>query len=111
MRVRSGVDTSLKKISSADWKIDMDELESKVTSRTRMLVLNTPHNPIGKVFDKDELEQIADFAIRHDLIVLSDEVYERLVYDGMEHVRIATLDGMWDRTITVGSAGKSFCGE
>lgn len=93
--------------TSADWILDMDELESKISPKTKMLILNTPHNPIGKVFSRKELEAIAGVCKKHNLLVLSDEVYEHLVIDG-EHVRIASLPGMWERTITVGSAGKTF---
>ncbi|KAI3646443.1 hypothetical protein MP228_009371 [Amoeboaphelidium protococcarum] len=95
--------------SAADWTFDREYLESQISAQTKMIVVNTPHNPVGKVFSRAELEQIAEIAIKHNLIVISDEVYERLIYPGAEHVRIATLPGMWDRTITVGSAGKSFC--
>ncbi|KAH9934306.1 pyridoxal phosphate-dependent transferase [Fomitopsis serialis] len=89
------------------WTLDVDELRRAITPRTKMLVLNTPHNPVGKVFTRAELEAVAQLADAHDLLVMSDEVYERLVYD-REHVRFATLPRMWDRTITVGSAGKLF---
>lgn len=93
--------------TSADWSLDLAELESSITPKTKMLILNTPHNPIGKVFSKQELEALSEVCSKHDLLVLSDEVYEHLVIDG-EHVRIASLPGMWNRTITVGSAGKTF---
>lgn len=93
--------------SSADWKINIEELKAAVTSKTKMLILNTPHNPIGKVFSRVELEQLASLCIEHNILVLSDEVYEHLVIDG-EHIRIASLPGMWERTFTVGSAGKTF---
>jgi len=73
-----------------------------------MIIVNTPHNPVGKVFTKAELEMIAGLAEKHNLLVMADEVYDCLVFDGKEHVRIANLPGMWDRTVTVGSAGKSF---
>lgn len=96
-----------KSTTSADWKLDLVELESVISSKTRMLILNTPHNPIGKVFSRQELEQLSEICKKYDLLVLSDEVYEHLVIDG-EHVRIASLPGMWERTITVGSAGKTF---
>lgn len=93
--------------TSADWCLDMKELEANISSKTKMLVLNTPHNPIGKVFSRQELEALAEVCKKHDILVLSDEVYEHLVIDG-EHIRMASLPGMWDRTITVGSAGKTF---
>lgn len=100
-------DPKLSITTSADWILDLEELESNITDKTKMLILNTPHNPIGKVFSRQELENLAEICKRRDILVLSDEVYEHLVIDG-EHVRIASLPGMWDRTITVGSAGKTF---
>lgn len=100
-------DTNSAITTSADWNLDLSELEANITPKTKMLILNTPHNPIGKVFSRAELESLSDVCKKHDLIVLSDEVYEHLVIDG-EHVRIASLPGMWERTITVGSAGKTF---
>ncbi|KAL0582020.1 arylformamidase [Marasmius crinis-equi] len=96
------------KSTSNDWTIDVEELRRAVTSRTKMIVVNTPHNPVGKVFTRKELEDIAAVAEEFNLIVMSDEVYDCLVFDGKEHISIATLPGMWDRTVTVGSAGKSF---
>lgn len=96
-----------KPTTSADWQLDMKELEAKINSKTKMLILNNPHNPVGKVFSREELTEIGNLCIKHDILVLSDEVYEHLIIDG-EHVRIASLPGMWDRTITVGSAGKTF---
>ncbi|EJF56584.1 PLP-dependent transferase [Dichomitus squalens] len=100
--------TAAGKQSSHEWSIDFDELRRAVTPRTKMIILNTPHNPVGKVFTRHELEQIAAIAEEHNLLVMSDEVYDSLVFDNEEHVRIATLPGMWDRTVTVGSAGKMF---
>ncbi|KCV70935.1 hypothetical protein H696_01883 [Fonticula alba] len=96
--------------TAADWKLDFEELESQITSKTRMLIVNTPHNPIGKIFNREELERLADIAKRHDLLVLSDEVYEAIGYnDAPEPMQsIAALPGMKERTITVGSAGKTF---
>lgn len=94
--------------SSNDWLLDPTELASKFTSRTKALVLNTPNNPLGKVFSKKELELVADLCQQHDVLCISDEVYQWLVYDGHQHVSIASLPGMWERTLTIGSAGKSF---
>lgn len=96
-------------LSSADWKIDFEEMEKRISKKTKMLVINNPNNPVGKVFTREELETIAALCRKHNLICLSDEVYEWLVY-GKERqtIRIATLPGMWERTITVGSAGKTF---
>jgi N-succinyldiaminopimelate aminotransferase len=93
---------------NSEWLFDPDELRAAVTSRTKALVLNTPHNPTGKVFTRAELEVIADIAERHDLVIIADEVYEHLVFDGRSHVPIATLRAMRERTVMIGSAGKSF---
>lgn len=91
------------------WSLDMEEFASKFTSKTRAVILNTPHNPTGKVFTAQELQDIANVVLAHpNVLVISDEVYQHLVYDGRKHVHIATLPGMWDRTITVSSAGKTF---
>ncbi|KAJ6654644.1 hypothetical protein lerEdw1_006797 [Lerista edwardsae] len=97
-----------KLMSSRDWQLDPTELEAKFTPRTKAIVLNTPNNPLGKVFSRDELELIADLCVKHNVLCFSDEVYEWLVYDGAEHIRIASLPGMWERTVTIGSAGKTF---
>ncbi|HEV3381567.1 MAG TPA: pyridoxal phosphate-dependent aminotransferase [Trebonia sp.] len=86
---------------------DMAELEGKITARTRLILLNTPHNPTGTVLTSDELQQIADIAIKHDLLVVTDEVYEHLTYD-KPHIPIVTFPGMGERTVTISSAGKTF---
>jgi N-succinyldiaminopimelate aminotransferase len=90
------------------WAFDPAELRAAITPRTKLLLLNTPHNPTGKVFTSAELAVLAGHAIEHDLIVLTDEVYEHLVFSGAEHRSIATLPGMRERTLVVGSAGKTF---
>lgn len=97
-----------KTITSADWYLDPEELSSKFNSKTKAILVNTPNNPIGKIFTRDELQMIADLCIKHDTLCFSDEVYEWLIYKGHQHIKIATLPGMWERTITVGSAGKTF---
>lgn len=95
--------------SSAEWKIDPKDLEKVLTDRSKLLILNTPHNPTGKVLKRDELEAIAEVVKKHpQLIVISDEVYEFMTYDGVEHERIAKVPGMWERTVTISSAGKTF---
>jgi N-succinyldiaminopimelate aminotransferase len=91
-----------------DFRLDADALRAAVTPRTRFLLLNTPHNPTGTVLTRSELQCVADVAIEHDLVVITDEVYEHLVYDGHEHVPLATLPGMFERTLTLSSAGKSY---
>ncbi|CAL1270234.1 unnamed protein product [Larinioides sclopetarius] len=95
-------------VSSSDWYLDPKELASKFNKKTKMIIVNTPHNPLGKIFTKDELLMIADLCKKHDVIAVMDEVYEWLVYKGHEHIRMATLPGMWERTVTIGSAGKTF---
>jgi N-succinyldiaminopimelate aminotransferase len=87
---------------------DPDELRDAVTPRTRLILLNSPHNPTGTALTTDELKHVADLAIERDLIVVTDEVYEHLTYDGIRHVPIATLPGMRERTVSVSSAGKTF---
>jgi N-succinyldiaminopimelate aminotransferase len=91
-----------------DFALDPDELRRLVTSRTRLIVLNSPHNPTGKVMTRAELDAIARVACDHDLIVLADEVYEHLTYDDAVHVPIATLPGMRERTLSLSSTGKTF---
>jgi N-succinyldiaminopimelate aminotransferase len=90
-----------------DWRLDPDELRAAIGPRTRALLLNSPHNPTGKVFSRAELELIADACREHDLVAIADEVYEHLVFEG-EHVPLATLDGMAERTLTISSLGKTF---
>ncbi|GAA5907402.1 hypothetical protein JCM8208_007176 [Rhodotorula glutinis] len=95
-------------VPASEWKVDLDELRKAITPRTKMLWINSPHNPVGKVFTEDELRAIGHIAEEHDLMILADEVYDCLTFDKREHVRIAALDDFWRRTVTVGSAGKSF---
>lgn len=90
------------------FRLDLDELRDAVTDRTRLLLINTPHNPTGTVLTREELTAIAELAVERDLLVVTDEVYEHLVFDGAEHVPLATLPGMRERTVTIGSSGKTF---
>ena len=90
------------------FQLDPDEVAARVTPRTRMLVVNTPHNPTGAVCSRDVLLRIAEIACERDLLVLSDEIYEKLVYDGAEHVSIAALPGMRERTFTVNGFAKAY---
>lgn len=87
---------------------DIDALRDAVTPATRVIIVNSPHNPTGIVFTREELAAIADIAIANDCIVISDEAYEHLWFDDHQHIPISTLPGMFDRTITVGSGGKTF---
>ena len=91
-----------------EWTLDPDELRAAFTPHTRAILLNTPHNPTGRVFNQAELELIAGLCIEHDVTVISDEVYEHLTFDGALHTPIASLPGMFDHTVTVGSLGKTF---
>ncbi|MFE0329273.1 pyridoxal phosphate-dependent aminotransferase [Streptomyces sp. NPDC058960] len=94
--------------SEGGFRLDLDELRDAVTDRTRLLLINTPHNPTGTVLTREELRAIAELAVERDLLVVTDEVYEHLVFDEAEHVPLATFPGMRERTVTIGSAGKTF---
>lgn len=101
---------SIKFVSLAPptWRLAADALEDAISKKTKIIVINTPHNPLGKVMRLDELEIVADAARRHDLIVICDEVYEHLIFDDVPHIPLMTLPEMFDRTIRIGSAGKTF---
>ncbi|TXJ81771.1 putative succinyldiaminopimelate transaminase DapC [Streptomyces lavendulae] len=90
------------------FRLDLDELRAAVTDRTRLLLVNTPHNPTGTVLTRAELAAIAELAVERDLLVVTDEVYEHLVFDDAEHLPLASFPGMRERTVTIGSAGKTF---
>ncbi|KUL45063.1 pyridoxal phosphate-dependent aminotransferase [Streptomyces regalis] len=90
------------------FRLDLDELRAAVTDRTRLLLINTPHNPTGTVLTRAELAAIAELAVERDLLVVTDEVYEHLVFDDAEHLPLASFPGMRERTVTIGSAGKTF---
>ena len=94
-------------LTPPEWRFDPEQLAAAITPRTRVLLINSPHNPTGRVLDRAELEEIAAACVEHDLIAISDEVYEHLVFEG-EHVPLATLPGMAERTLTVSSIGKTF---
>lgn len=91
-----------------DWHFDRQALADLFTTRTRLILINTPHNPTGKMFSRAELSFIGSLCQQHDALALTDEVYEQIRFDGVEHVPIATLPGMWERTLTVNSTGKTF---
>lgn len=93
---------------SSDWALDEEELASKFNKRTKAIIVNTPNNPLGKVFSRKELEFIGDLCRKWDVLCIMDEVYEWLVYEPYQHFRMASIPEMWDRTITIGSAGKTF---
>lgn len=94
---------------ASDWQVDWKKLEEAMSRpKCKAIIFNTPHNPLGKVFTLQELQRLASLCIKYDQLVIADEVYDILTFDGQPHIRIASLQGMWNRTITVGSAGKSF---
>lgn len=95
-------------LHAPDFRLDVEALRAAVTDRTKLLLVNTPHNPTGAVLTREELETVAAVAVEHDLLVVTDEVYEHLVYDGRVHVPLCTLPGMAGRTISISSAGKTF---
>ncbi len=96
------------RLEPPDWSFTEEAVREAITDRTRLLLLNTPHNPTGKVFTRQELEGLAAIAQEHDLIVVTDEVYDRITFDDVVHVPMATLPGMWERTLTINSTGKTF---
>jgi N-succinyldiaminopimelate aminotransferase len=95
-------------LRAPDFRLDAEAFREAVGPRTRFVLLNSPHNPTGTVLTREELQVVADVATEHDLVVITDEVYEHLTFDDQEHVPISTLPGMWERTLTLSSAGKSY---
>ena len=95
-------------LRAPDFRLDLGLMEAAISERTKLILLNTPHNPTGTVLTRAELEGVARLAIEHDLVVVTDEVYEHLVFDDLEHVPLSTLPGMAERTVTLSSAGKMF---
>lgn len=93
---------------SPDWSFTIDDLISVVTPKTRAIIVNTPSNPSGKVWSRAELELIASVSQQHDLFVFTDEIYEHFVFDDLEHISLASLPGMWERTITISGLSKTF---
>jgi aminotransferase len=96
------------RMSAPDWSFTYDDLDRVRTSRTRAMIVNTPANPSGKVFTQSEMETIAGFAIKNDLFVFTDEIYEHFLYDQNRHIALATLPGMRERTITISGLSKTF---
>ena len=95
-------------VSSADWKLDPEELRRVFSPKTKAVIFNNPNNPLGKVFSYAEILELCNLCIQHDVLCISDDVYEHMVFDENKMIRVATLPGMWERTITIGSAGKTF---
>ena len=106
--VMAGVTPRYVPLRGDNWTFDPDELARAFNSRTRAIIVNSPHNPTGKVYTRDELRVIADLCLKHNVIAITDEVYEHILYDDAVHTRLATLPGMEDRTVTISSLGKTF---
>jgi len=106
--VMAGVTPRYVPLHGDNWTFDPDALATAFNSRTRAIIVNTPHNPTGKVFSRDELRAIAELCQKHDVVAITDEVYEHILYDDALHTRLATLPGMHERTVTISSLGKTF---
>jgi N-succinyldiaminopimelate aminotransferase len=104
----AGVTPRYVTLRGESWAFDPDELRGAFNGRTRAIIVNTPHNPTGKLYSRNELAIIAELCRQHDAIAITDEVYEHILYDGMTHARLATLPGMSERTVTISSLGKTF---
>ena len=105
--ILSGATARYVTLHEPDWSIDPDELRAAFTARTRAIVVNSPHNPTGKVFARAELELIAGLCQEHDVVALTDDIYQHIVFEG-EHIPLATLPGMADRTIAIDSMSKTY---
>ncbi len=106
--VLSGAVPRYVSLRAPDWSFDKQELEAAFGPRTRAIIVNTPHNPTGKVFDRGELQQIAELCRQHDCLAITDEIYEYILYDDSEHISIGSLEGMADRTITISGLSKTW---
>ncbi|RME60111.1 MAG: aminotransferase class I/II-fold pyridoxal phosphate-dependent enzyme, partial [Caldilineae bacterium] len=95
-------------LEAPDYRLDPERLAAAVTDRTRALLLNTPHNPTGRVFDDEEVQGVIDLVLRHDLVLITDEIYDNILYDGRVHVSPGSREAVRDRTVTVGGLGKTF---
>jgi len=107
IRLNGGIPVQIN-LTFPDFSIDWDIVKKKITSRTRMIMVNTPHNPTGSVLKKSDLEELEKIALKHNLIVLSDEVYERLIYDGQTHHSVLSLPGLASQSLAIFSFGKTF---
>ena len=112
VKLAGGVPVYVPLEEAHNWNFDLDALEQRITPRTALIMLTTPGNPTGTMMDRDSLLRLSEICIRHDLLVVADEAYERVVYDGNEHISIASLPHMWERTVTIQSFSKShsMCG-
>jgi len=106
--ILAGAEPKYVRLREPEWRFDPDDLTRAFTNRTRAIVINSPNNPTGKVFSRGELQQIADLCLKFDVLAISDEIYERIVYSGHVHTPIASLPGMAERTITIGGLSKTY---
>ena len=106
--ILSGASPRFVKLQPPNWDFDRDELARAFTSKTKAIILNTPNNPTGKVFTREEMEFVRDLAVKHNAFVITDEIYEHIIYDGAEHISIASLEGMRDRAITINGMSKTY---
>jgi len=95
-------------MQTPNWSFTREALEAVITEKTRAILVNTPGNPSGKVFSREELELIAEVCTKNDILAITDEIYEYMVYDGAEHINLATIEGMWERTVTLSGFSKTF---
>ncbi|WP_319533694.1 aminotransferase [uncultured Cohaesibacter sp.] len=105
---RAGASVKSVRITPPDWRLDLDALRRAFSDRTKAILLNNPQNPAGKVFDRQELQAIADLLIEFDAYAICDEVYEHIIFDGRSHIPLMSLEGMKERCLRIGSAGKTF---
>ena len=106
--ILSGASPRFVRLRAPDWSFDADELERAFSSKTKAIILNTPNNPTGKVFSRAEMETIRDLCVRHNAFLITDEIYEHMLYDGATHISAATIDGLRDRTITINALSKTY---
>lgn len=106
--ILSGASARYVPLKVPDWSYDPDELESAFNANTKAIIINTPNNPTGKVFTREELEEIAAICLKWDVYAVTDEIYEHILFDGREHISIASIEGMSDRTITISSVSKTY---
>ncbi|MEN3156526.1 pyridoxal phosphate-dependent aminotransferase [Priestia aryabhattai] len=108
VELAGGVAVPIPLLEENEFLLDPNDVRDRVTKKTKMLLINTPHNPTGAVLPESYLKELADIAIRHDLLVVSDEIYEKLIYDGEKHISMATLPGMFERTVTINGFAKAY---
>ncbi len=106
--ILSGASPRFVRLRAPDWSFDADELKRAFSSKTKAIILNTPNNPTGKVFSREEMETIRDLCVRHNAFLITDEIYEHMLYDGATHISAATIEGLRERTITINALSKTY---